>query len=134
MTDSSRVSAMAFGRPTIIQKTCDVPLPAMVDDRYLGAQTYGSQPPDISSSLGFFVWSCRLLDLLADAVDLLYSRNETSRILPKADVITQTMDLNRRLDDFYNSLPAYLLISSPMSQLETTENSVKLQREVLYCR
>ena len=62
---------MTFGRPAMIARSFDVPVPVMVDDDYLGTHEENVQPAGIPSRLGMFVSSCTLLELLGDVLKFL---------------------------------------------------------------
>ena len=133
---------MTFGRPTMITNTDDVPLPAMIDDEYLSKSSKESlQPPNKPSRLGMFVYSCKLFDLLKEMLNFVSSKEVIAAIRreskidqsDRGEVVAQVLNLTRKLDQFSESVPPYLRISSE-SSMESTESHVQLQQRVLYCR
>lgn len=136
-----RLLAMTFGRPSMIGRTTDVPIPDLIDDEYLGDRGPGSQPGSINSRLGLFVSSSRLFDLLEEILELFYrdssgvvSHRQVQGVTRTAELLTPVLDLNRRLDHFVEGVPDYLQIPARPAAVATHEDHVHLQQQVLYCR
>ena len=127
----------------MISKPNDVALPLMIDDEYLSTTQEGQQPRDMPSRLGAFVFSRKLFELLGQVLDFLSSpalQNTTQarEQSQMSDILTQVLDLNRRLDSFTEGVPPYLRKSETTSpyapQPTSNENHIHLQQRVLHCR
>lgn len=136
-----RLLAMTFGRPSMIGRATDVPIPDLIDDEYLGDRSMGTQPANIYSRLGLFVSSCRLFDLLEEILELFYrdstgvvSHRQLNGATRTAELLTPVLDLNRRLDQFVEGVPDYLQVPARPSAAATHDDHVHLQQQVLYCR
>ena len=138
----NRLLAMTFGRPTMLSKSRNVPVPSLIDDEYLCVQGEGFQPPDVPSRLGLFVSSCKLFEILHEILSDFYA--EDSGIgLPKQleskpharEIVVDILKFNRRLDEFIDSIPEYLRATGSSHVVVSEKNScVNLQQQVLYCR
>lgn len=136
-----RLLAMTFGRPTMLSQSWTVPTPKLIDDEYLSDTIENEQPAGIPSNLGLFVSSCRLFELLEEILRSFYSgdptpdlsKHETASSMAKS-LIEPVLQYNRRLDDFLASVPPYLRISDTADVLAFNNNSLELQKQVLYCR
>lgn len=99
-----RLLAMTFGRPSMIDKSNSVPIPAVIDDEYLSDREEARQPPGIHSRLGLFVSSCKLFEILEDILELFYrdtgSQRPGSGVTQVAETVAPVLDFNRRLDNF----------------------------------
>lgn len=131
---------MTFGRPAMIPKLNTLALPAMIDDENL-MENAGSveQPSHVPSRLALFVSSCRLMEVLADVLDLLSEHDLLSRRTPKdgeasLDLVKGVWDLDRRLQAVWVSIPSYLQKSSERDNVPSYSSHINLQREVLHCR
>lgn len=129
---------MTFGRPSMIDKTVDLPIPDLVDDEYLEDRGGGVQPPGVPSRLGLFVSSCQLLELLEEILQRFYRdgiKHNSNGVLEMTNVVTPVLDLNRRLDAFAEEVPDYLrFFGGQGKQVGRNEDHVQLQQQVLYCR
>lgn len=130
---------MTFGRPAMIAKSNDVPLPTMIDDEYLSTTDEGQQPPHTPSCLGAFVFSCKLFDLLGQVLNFLSAptlQNTAQKDISQiSEVLSQVLDLNRKLDNFSETVPPYLRkteVRSPFTA--SSESHTQLQQRVLHCR
>ncbi|CAH0025678.1 unnamed protein product [Clonostachys rhizophaga] len=138
-----RLLAMTFGRPTMVQRPNSLALPAMVDDEYLSdTGPPGKQPSGMPSRFGLFVSSCTLLELLEEVLASL-SRHEpvTKNMQSKGEakiqqgeILTCILSLNRRLNEFASTIPAYLKLSDKEITPTSSVNHVALQQHVLHCR
>jgi len=136
-----RLLAMTFGRPTMLSHSWTVPIPKLIDDEYLSNTIENEQPAGIPSNLGLFVSSCRLFELLEEILRSFYSgdptpdlsKHETASSMAKS-LIEPVLQYNRRLDDFLANVPPYLRISENADILAFNNNSLELQKQVLYCR
>ncbi|KAK4493879.1 hypothetical protein PRZ48_015064 [Zasmidium cellare] len=136
-----RLLAMTFGRPSMIGRNTDVPIPDLIDDEYLGDRSIGSQPETTHSRLGLFVSSCRLFDLLEEVLELFYrdssgvvSHRQIQGVTRTAELLTPVLDLNRRLDEFVEGVPDYLQVPARPALAATHDDHIHLQQQVLYCR
>ncbi|GAD92952.1 hypothetical protein NECHADRAFT_75561 [Paecilomyces variotii No. 5] len=138
-----RLLAMSFGRPTMVGKSWNVPVPSMIDDEYLlNNGEDGVQPEHVPSRMGLFVFSCPLFEILADVLGYFYI-DDGANGYPKhlgsetcnKEVLTQVLDFNRRLDNLFDSIPEYLQTTKIIRTVNADKNSsVNLQQQVLYCR
>ncbi|KAJ9299811.1 transcriptional regulator family: Fungal Specific TF [Paecilomyces variotii] len=138
-----RLLAMSFGRPTMIGKSWNVPIPSLIDDEYLfdnGEE--GVQPAHIPSRMGLFVWSCPLFEILAEILGYFYI-DDGGDGYPKhlgseacnKELLSRVLDFNRRLDNLFDSIPEYLKTTKITRPTISDKNSsVSLQQQVLYCR
>lgn len=136
-----RLLAMTFGRPSMIGRSTDVPIPDLIDDEYLGDRVVSSQPQNTRSRLGLFVSSCTLFDLLEEILELFYrdssgvvSHRQIQGVTRTAELLTPVLDLNRRLDEFVEGIPDYLQVPARPAYEAIHEDHVHLQQQVLYCR
>lgn len=136
-----RLLAMTFGRPTMLSQSWTVPTPKLIDDEYLSNTIENEQPEGIPSNLGMFVSSCKLFELLEEILRSFYSgdptpdlsKHETASSMAKS-LIEPVLQYNRRLDDFLNTVPPYLRISDNADVFAFNNNSLDLQKQVLYSR
>lgn len=136
-----RLLAMTFGRPSMIGRNTEVPIPDLIDDEYLGDRVVCSQPQNTRSRLGLFVSSCTLFDLLEEILQLFYrdssgvvSHRQIQGVTRTVELLTPVLDLNRRLDKFVEGVPDYLQVPARSDLDATQEDHVHLQQQVLYCR
>lgn len=136
-----RLLCMTFGRPSMIDRSIEVPNPALIDDEYLEEQADGRQPQGLPSRLGLFVSSCTLFELLEEILSLFYrddsgvsSQRQAHGATKPTDLLAPVLDLNRRLDKFVQGIPEYLSISASDHASPSREDHVHLQQQVLYCR
>lgn len=143
MLNRSRLLSMTFGRPTMISKNWNTPLPSLIDDEFLSAnENYSFQPSNKPSKLGLLTYSSILFTILDDILLLFYADNQTidmptddNRDHRLREMLSSIVELNRRLDDFVSSVPEYL--KSPFLVLYESsmpDQSVQIQQQVLYCR
>lgn len=133
---------MSFGRPAMIPPQSEVPLPLDIDDEYLLAEGGGTQPLEVPSKLGMFVYSIRLYDILGDILSTVYTSGVSSPV-PSVDIkqrMTQSyihhmIHLNRKLDDFTESLPRHLMVpKDPTPSGTRPDPGGTFQARVLHCR
>lgn len=131
-----RLLSMTFGRPSMIEKQIDVPVPALIDDEYLRDKGTGVQSVGVPSKLGLFVSSSPLLELLEEILERFYRHSASSKGQSSSpdttDLVTPILVLNRKLDEFAETIPDYLRDTG--STPGKTEDHVHLQRQVLYSR
>ena len=124
----------------MVDRTYNVPLPSMIDDEYLSTTKEGEQPPHKPSRLGAFVFSCKLFELLDEVLNFLSAPALQSATLTRgsnqsSEVLSQVLDLNRRLDHFSESVPQHLRKLDVTSPYTTqNEDHTHLQQRVLHCR
>jgi hypothetical protein len=137
-----RLTAMTFGRPTMLSNSWNVPIPLLIDDEYLSVQGEGVQPPDVPCRLGLFVSSCKLFEILHDILFSFYAKDPGMGLSKQLesdpgarDLLKDALDYNRRLDKFNDSIPEYLRTATSSHITVSEKNScVNLQQQVLYCR
>jgi hypothetical protein len=125
----------------MIHKANAVPIPIMIDDEFLLEKAEGTQPLNTPCRFGLFVSSCALLELLEEVLDF-HSAHEPVASLqdqPEAEdrteeLVKRVMDLNRRLDNFSATIPAYLKANDRENTNTRYANQVRLQKHVLHCR
>jgi len=133
---------MTFGRPTMITKSKNVPVPLLIDDEYLSAEDDGIQPPQIPSRMGLFVSTCSLFEILDDILCSFYVKdtgfasprhNETTTRI--SEMIAEALQFNRRLDTFIAGIPKYLQMKDNSRTTVSDRNTcVNLQQQILHCR
>ncbi|KAM3421595.1 hypothetical protein BST61_g1982 [Cercospora zeina] len=132
-----RLLSMTFGRPSMIDKQIDVPLPALIDDEFLAERGVGKQADDVPCRLGLFASSSPLLELLEEILERFYRQSGTlkppSSCSETADLVEPVLTLNRKLDDFAENVPQYLRIFTD-TNAPGNEDHVQLQQQVLYSR
>jgi hypothetical protein len=133
---------MTFGRPAMISKSLsdEVPLPAMIDDEFLGRQADGAdrQPEDRPSMMAFFVKSLHLYSIINDILLALYmghddtahkdNHNSLFHKTESSDV-ARVFQLDQALMTWGQTLPPHLRLSS----LESAQNNT-LYRQAVVCR
>lgn len=131
---------MTFGRPTMVHEPNTIPVPENVDDEYLQIEGEGSQPPDEPSRLGLFVHSCSLLEILGDVLHFVTNcepaadrATAANAKIPRDNLVGRVLEINGRLDDFSETLPAHLKINEPGSDPSYTDQ-IRRQRQILRCR
>lgn len=128
---------MTFGRPMMISKSCNVSLPLDIDDDYLLEDGEGRQPPGVPSHMGLYICSTRLYDILADILSTFYAgspENEETKGF-SLEILLRTLKLNRRLDEFLETIPDYLRPRTDLtSAVMFRSESIQLQQQVLSCR
>lgn len=126
---------MTFGRPTTLQRICDVPLPETSHEIETVSGS-GEEAATEFSQLNLFVYSCKLFDILHDALQILNSslpRDRSAEDAGADDVpVVQLLEINSRLDTFQRGLPSELR-NVQVSQLQGLE-PLNLHRQVLHCR
>lgn len=125
----------------MISTTWKVPFPSLIDDEYLSTQGEGEQPQDIPSRLGLCIWSSKLFLILDDILLRLYAPQSQKNIhlmteteFNLQETVSDVMVLNRRLDEFSESLPVYLRVPADSPSSAQWGGYVVLQQQVLYCR
>lgn len=133
-----RLLSMTFGRPSMIEKQIDVPVPALVDDEFLRDRGTGVQSAGVPSRLGMFVSSSPLLELLEEILERFYRHGTSvkgqSGSPDTTDLVTPVLVLNRKLDDFAETIPEYLRVFDKGGTPGRTEDHVQLQQQVLFNR
>lgn len=133
---------MTFGRPAMISKLLsdEVPLPAMIDDEYLGREANGAdkQPEDRPPMMAFFVKSLHLYTIINDILLALYmghndgaqkhNHNPLFQLTESTD-IARVFQLDQALMTWGQTLPLHLRISS----IESSGNSMVF-RQAVVCR
>lgn len=125
----------------MISTTWSVPFPSLIDDEYLSIQGEGEQPDGIPSRLGLCIWSSKLFLILDDILLRLYAPQSEKNLHLMAETefsiqetVSHVIVLNRRLDEFFESIPTYLCISTDPPSSAQWDAYVVLQQQVLYCR
>lgn len=133
---------MTFGRPTMVSKNWDVPLPALIDDEHLRAQGEGEQPSHIPSRLALLISSSNLFSILDEILNFFYAEHLGNDLEEKAEdevrvrqMISKVLVLNRRLEEFADTVPEYIRGAILACRAPKEQNtSVQIQEQVLYCR
>jgi hypothetical protein len=134
---------MTFGRPAMIGNSSDGQLPLLIDDEYLRTDAEGIQPQGLPSLLGMFVYSSILFEILNESLVLVDAENRVGEQLHQnrpaekpQRLLTNVLTLNRRLDEFFASLPDYLQLHGALgvSGAQIAPTHLRLQKEVLHCR
>lgn len=110
--------------------------PSMIDDEYLLIDGEGAQPPTKPTFMGLCVYSCALLDILADVLVTFYSPkmdNDFASPDKQHTMLTQVLTFNSRLDRFLSSVPQGLKVHAK-SASASQDGSFSQQREVLHRR
>ena len=97
----------------------------------------GGHPSSMSSSLGGFVFSCKLFEILKDILDTFYSHDgrTLSELSEFAETISRALAFSRRLDDFRASVPDTLRATlNTHNNTASKHSSLHLQQQVLHCR
>ncbi|KAJ4217211.1 hypothetical protein NW759_009158 [Fusarium solani] len=137
-----KLLSMTFGRPAMISTSWHVPLPSLIDDEYLSADGQGEQPQDRPSRLGLLIWSSKLFLILDDILLSFYAPHPQKSVDTMSDndlnvqqIISEVMVLNRRIEEFFDSIPEYLRLE-PGSELipDQQEVNVTIQKQILNCR
>ncbi|KAJ3532445.1 hypothetical protein NM208_g8435 [Fusarium decemcellulare] len=137
-----KLLSMTFGRPAMISTSWNVPFPSLIDDEYLSLDGEGTQPQGIPSRLGLLVWSSKLF-LILDDILLNFNAPHPSKSVDTMtekdfsvqQIISDVLTLNRRIDEFSESIPAYLrLEAEPGPMARQQEVSVVIQKQILHCR
>ena len=130
-----RLLSMTFGRPSMIEKQIDVPVPSLIDDECLSDRGTGVQAAGVPSRLGLFVSSSPLLELLEEILERFYRHGNLlkgqSGSPDTTDLVTPVLELNRKLEDFAETIPEYLRVFDNGSTPGRTEDHVQLQQQVL---
>lgn len=125
----------------MISTTWKVPFPSLIDDEYLSTAEEGKQPDGIPSSLGLCIWSSKLFLVLDDILLRLYAPHRQLGVLTLRetefnvrDIVSDVIAINRRLDEFSESVPAYLRVPTELDSSSQLQPRVILQQQVLHCR
>ncbi|WAO84520.1 Fungal-trans domain-containing protein [Fusarium falciforme] len=137
-----KLLSMTFGRPAMISTSWHVPLPSLIDDEYLSADGQGEQPQDRPSSLGLLIWSSKLFLILDEILLSFYAPHPQKSVdtmsegdLNVQQIISDVMVLNRRIEEFFDSIPKYLRLETGSDIIpEQQEVSVTIQKQILNCR
>ncbi|PVH74426.1 hypothetical protein DL98DRAFT_429464 [Cadophora sp. DSE1049] len=134
-----RLLAMTFGRPAMITRSWDIPIPLLIDDEFLQIDGDGHQPSNIPSRMGLFVYSSKLYDILDKILITFYVEPETSKPISTDDslqkLLSNVLTFNRQLDGFHNSAPEYLRLPAKVAHSGIHMNSnIQLQAQILNCR
>ncbi|KAJ4322522.1 hypothetical protein N0V84_004768 [Fusarium piperis] len=138
-----KLLSMTFGRPAMISTSWHVPLPSLIDDEFLSADGQGEQPQDRPSRLGLLVWSSKLFLILDEILLSFYAPHPQKSVdimaendLNVRQIISDVMSLNRRIEEFFDSIPEYLRLEagSELTIPEQQEVSVTIQKQILNCR
>ncbi|RSL46449.1 hypothetical protein CEP54_013847 [Fusarium duplospermum] len=137
-----KLLSMTFGRPAMISTSWHVPLPSLIDDEYLSADGEGEQPQDRPSRMGLLIWSSKLFLILDEILLSFYAPHPQKSVdtmsegdLNVQQIISDVMVLNRRIEEFFDSIPEYLRLE-PGSEFtpDQQELSVTIQKQILNCR
>lgn len=140
LTTSTRLLAMTFGRPAMITRSWDVPIPLMIDDEFLQTDGEGHQPFNTPSRLDLFVYSSKLYDILDKILDTFYTRSDISKPISIHDsaqkLLSNVLSFNRQLDSFQSSIPDYLRLPADAANpsIRTKNSNIQLQAQILSCR
>ncbi|RVX72599.1 hypothetical protein B0A52_03995 [Exophiala mesophila] len=137
-----KLVSMTFGRPTMVSKNWDVPLPALIDDEYLRSHGEGEQPSHIPSRLALLISSSKLFSILDEILNFFYAEHLGNDLEEKAEdevrvreMISKVLVLNRRLEEFADNVPDYVRGAILACRAPKEQNtSVQIQEQVLYCR
>ena len=133
---------MTFGRPTMISRTTNVPVPSLIDDEYLSVEGTGKQPAHIPSRMGLFIFSCSLFEILDMVMSKFYTGSSDTKPASQIEsenrmenMISDVMSIIRRLDDFQGTLPTYLQVTgTSQAPVPVINGYIQLQQQILYCR
>ncbi|EEU48925.1 uncharacterized protein NECHADRAFT_75561 [Fusarium vanettenii 77-13-4] len=137
-----KLLSMTFGRPAMISSSWHVPLPSLIDDEYLSAHGQGEQPQNRPSRLGLLIWSSKLFLILDEILLSFYAPHPQKTVdtmsendLNVQKIISDIMVLNRRIEEFFESIPEYLRLETGSELIpEQQELSVTIQKQILNCR
>jgi hypothetical protein len=108
-----------------------VPLPRIIDDEHLPEVGTHCQHPKVIPRYYGFIQSCILFNHLEDIINGIYQSDEPASSLRASDLLYKAMDINRRLDEFAESLPIPLQLSQSHSQVAIQPGYIRLQQQVL---
>lgn len=126
----------------MISTSWHVPLPSLIDDEYLSADGQGEQPQNRPSRLGLLIWSSKLFLILDEFLLSFYAPHPQKSVdtmsegdLNVQQIISDVMLLNRRIEEFFDSIPEYLRLKTGSELVpEQEELSVTIQKQILNCR
>lgn len=135
---------MTFGRPKMISSSRRVPLPLLVDDEHLLHDREGFQPSGTPSYMFLTVYSSQLFEILDEVLSTFYpDGSRPSATTPEGvglqarEMLSKIEPLNKRLEMFYDSLPAHVrtAIQSVEPRFGTvTAGSGQSQAKILHSR
>ncbi|OBT64168.1 hypothetical protein VE03_06238 [Pseudogymnoascus sp. 23342-1-I1] len=129
------MTSLSFDRPRALSKDTSVPLPQLIDDEYLSKTDEGQQPHNIPSSLTFFVYAMKLLNIREKSLVVEAQNVKTNRVGYSGQELGATLDLISDLDNFLETLPTYLQLDHGHALLEPVdETCFRLQARVLKAR
>jgi hypothetical protein len=101
------MTSISFDRPRALLKDTRLPLPELIDDRYLSEAAEGRQPENTPSRMNFFVLLIKLWDLREKSrIDEIKFLNIGGRYSGKE--LGSTLDYISELDNFLECLPFHL--------------------------
>jgi hypothetical protein len=125
----------------MISTTWNVPFPSLIDDENLSVDGEGKQPEDTPSRMALCVWSSKLFLILDEILLRLYAPHTHKDVNVIADgefsvqeIITDVSVVNRQLDEFLESIPPYLRVTTHSDSLDQLKPHIVIQQQVLYCR
>jgi hypothetical protein len=128
------MTSLAFGRPRALPRESSVPLPELIDDKYLSETIEAKQPSGIPSSLTYFVYAMKLLDIMDKFYAIENSNNLGSRSW-SGQHLGATIDIISHLDRFLTTLPSYLKVARPFAQpISENKTCFQLQAKTLHGR
>ena len=91
-----RLLSMTFGRPSMIDKQIDVPIPALIDDEFLAERGIGKQAENVPCRLGLFVSSSPLLQTSYPLLcTYAYTTNHLSATQPHQFITTTSVSIQQ---------------------------------------
>ncbi len=108
-----------------------VPHPRPIDDEYLLQIGTGVQPEETPSVLDAFIASVGIFEVIEGARKINYGFSTHSLRLPE---LTEVLQLNQKLDQIENELPAHLKRSIDGQAYTPRDGVLKLQVEAVKIR
>lgn len=126
----------------MISTSWHVPLPSLIDDEYLSTDGQGEQPQNKPSRMGLLICSSKLFLILDEILLSFYAPHPQKTVdtmsendLNVQKIISDIMVLNRRIEEFFESIPEYLRLETRSELIpEQQELSVTIQKQILNCR
>ncbi|KIW24396.1 uncharacterized protein PV07_10114 [Cladophialophora immunda] len=101
------VVSMTLGRPLLLYKFSEIPLPIPVDDEFLGDPA--TQPRDRVSLIHFYIESIKVYEILADVVSQVYDLSAPARSNTKSDSNVDTiLNIEAAISKLEKNLPDHL--------------------------
>jgi hypothetical protein len=123
----------------MISARTKVPLPQMVDDEILLQEGEGSQPSNIESRMGLFIFSIKLFDILHDVLATVYSPYEGSSSYQATGTrwwsgqrLNDMLRLNTALDDLLEIVPDHLKFSNAPRTANNTDRGWQAMQANLF--